>query len=202
MLRNVSDDLAQAVAQGLGIPLPKAMPRLVEPPPAEVEVSPALSLTFRPGDGNIRGRKIAVLLAPGVDRPSVTEAQAALTKAGAVVRLVAARLGPVAAADGNEIEPDATLETFPSVLFDAVVVPDGKAAADELSRLGHALEFVKDQYRHGKAILATGAARKVLEGAGVLADPADWALTDDLSAFAKAVGRHRNWDRAVDPPRV
>jgi catalase len=202
MLRNVSDELAGAVAQGLGIPLPKPMPRTIDPPRTEVEVSPPLSLTFRPGDGSIRGRKIAILLAPGVDARSVTEASTALTKAGAVVRLIAARLGTVATAEGDEIEPDATFETLPSVLFDAVVVPDGNGAADQLSLLGHALEFVKDQYRHCKAILALGAGQKVVEGAGVLADPSDWALAQDLPAFVKAVARHRNWDRAVDPPRV
>ena len=39
--------------------------------------------------------------------------------------------------------------------------------------------------------------------AHVLADDADWALVrDDLPAFVKAVGPHRNWDRAEDPPRV
>jgi catalase len=202
MLRNVSDELAEPVAQALGIPLPKPMPRIVDPPRPEVEASPALSLTFRPGDGSLRGRKVAILLAAGVDARSVGEAQAALTKAGAVVRLIAARLGIVAAADGDGMEPDGTFETLPSVLFDAVVLPDGRDAAEQLSLLGQALEFVKDQYRHGKAILALGAGQDVVEGAGVLRDPTDWALVEDVPAFMKAVGRHRNWDRQVDPPRV
>jgi catalase len=204
MLRNVADELAQAVADGLGLPLPKPMPRLVEPPRTEVQKSPPLSLTFRPGDGSIRGRKVAILLAAGVDARSVADTQAALVKAGAVVRLVGPRLGVVETADGKEgLEPDATLETMPSVLFDAVVVPDGAEAATALALLGQALEFIKDQYRHCKPILALGAGRKVLEGAGVLAaEGEDWALTGDLKAFVAAIGRHRNWDRAVDPPRV
>ena len=37
------------------------------PPRPEVKRSPALSLTFRPGDGSIRGRKVAILIAPGVE---------------------------------------------------------------------------------------------------------------------------------------
>jgi catalase len=204
MLRNVSDELAQPIADGLGIPLPRAMPRLVEPVQAEVEQSPALSLTSRPGDGGIRGRKIAILLASGVEAQSVTETQATLLKAGAVVRLLAARLSPVEAADGEgEIEPDGTLETSPSVLFDAVVVPDGERAAKRFALLGHALEFIKDQYRHCKAILMLGTGRTVVEGAGVLVGHGeDWALTTDVSAFIQAVGRHRNWSRAMDPPQV
>jgi catalase len=204
MLRNVAEELAQAVADGLGIPLPKAMPRLVDPPETEVSASPALSLTARPGDGSIRGRKIAILVAAGVDGDSVTGAHEALRKAGAVVRLVAPRLGGVDTAEGGEpIEADATLETTPSVLYDAVVVPDGEESARNFALLGHALEFIKDQYRHCKPILMLGSGRSVVEGAGVLVGQGeDWALSTDLRSFVKAVGRHRNWDRAIDPPLV
>jgi putative intracellular protease/amidase len=105
------------------------MPRLIDPPRPEVEKSPALSLTFRPGDGGIRGRKIAILTAAGVDGGSVTRTRAALTNAGAVVRLIAARLGGIETSNDDSLESDATFETLPSVLFDAVVVPDGEDAA-------------------------------------------------------------------------
>jgi catalase len=200
MLRNVSDQLAQAVADGLGIALPKPMPRLIDSPRPEVTESPALSLSFRPGHGGIRGRKIAILIASGVDEGSVTRTHTALKKAGAVVRLVAARLATVEAIDAN-LEPDSTFETMPSVLFDAVVVPDGEAAALALSSLGHALEFLKDQYRHCKAILILGAGKSVVDKAGVpTGDDTDWAITHDLPAFIDAVAKHRNWDRAFDPP--
>ena len=112
MLRNVSDELAQAVADGLGIGLPKPMPRIMTPTKPEVTRSPTLSLTFRPGDGSIRGRKVAILVAPGVDGGSVTRTEAALTKGGAVVRLIAAGLGPIGAGDSIGLEPDATFETM------------------------------------------------------------------------------------------
>ena len=49
MLRNVSDELAKPVADGLGLELPRPMPRVIEPPKPEVNRSPALSLTARPG---------------------------------------------------------------------------------------------------------------------------------------------------------
>jgi len=200
MLRNVADELAQRVADGIGIKLPKPMPRLVEPPTPEVTVSPALSLTARPGDGSIRGRKIAILVAPGTEGREVSGMVKSLGDAGAVVRLVAARLGTVA---GGALEADATLETMPSVLFDAVIVPDGQGAAATLSSLGQALEFLKDQYRHCKPILMLGAGESVAAAAGIpLDDPEDWAVVRKLPAFVEAVGRHRNWDRALDPPPV
>jgi catalase len=199
MLRNVSDELAQAVADGLGIALPQAMPRLTKAARPEVTTSPALSLTFRPGDGSIRGRKVAILIAPGVDASSVTRTQAALSKAGAVVRLLAARLGSVEEA----IEADATFETMPSVLFDAVVVPGGDGAAEQLASLGHVREFLKDQFRHCKPILIIGAGERVLAEAGLPAnDASDWALARDVAAFIEAIGKHRNWDRITDPPQI
>ena len=203
MLRNVADDLAQAVADGLGIALPRPMPRVVDPPRSEVAASPALSLTFRPGDGSIRGRKIAILIAPGVDEASVAATEQALMKGGAVVRRLAARLALVAAAGGGALEPDGTFETMPSVLFDGVVVPDGERSANELRSLGQVLEFLKDQYRHCKPILLLGAGDGVAVAAGVpVEDGADWALVRDRRAFLDAVARHRNWDRATDPPIV
>jgi len=202
MLRNVSDELAQQVADSLGIPLPKPMPRLVEAPTPEITSSPALSLTARPGDGGIRGRKIAILIAAGVDGRSVAGMTKSLGKAGAVVRLLAARLGTLEAG-GGVLEVDATLETMPSVLFDAVIVPDGESAAEELRSLGQALEFLKDQYRHCKPILMLGAGEAVVAEAGIpLDDETDWAIVRELPAFVAAVGRHRNWDRAIDPPVV
>ena len=208
MLANVSEELAGQVADGLGIPLPEPLPRLVDPVEPEVTQSPALSLATRPGSGKIHGRKIAILLADGVDGEAVRRAHDALAVAGAVPRLVAARLSMVESSDGEALEPDATFETMPSVLFDAVVVPDGAAA--ELASLGHAVEFVKDQYRHCKTILSMGGPSALLEKAGIPIhdDPeADFALVvsqgkNGLRRFIEAVGRHRNWGRQVDPPTV
>jgi catalase len=91
-----------------------------------------------------------------------------------------------------------------------VVVPDGEAATRALAALGHALEFVKDQFRHCKAILALGSGRGLLERAMIplgedddaliLSAPAKGAAA--TKAFIAALARHRNWARAMDPPPV
>ncbi len=202
MLRNVSDELATAVAKGLGIQLPRPMPRLSSLSSGEIDRSPALSLTFRPGDGGIRGQKVAILTAAGVEEDSVVSTGAALIKAGAVVRLVAATLAAVVTTTGKDLEPDATFETMPSVLFDAVVVPDGDQSVSELASLGQALEFLKDQYRHCKPILWLGAGQLLLEEAGIpIGDSSDWAMDRNVRAL-RAIAKHRNWDRATDPPAV
>jgi catalase len=160
MLRNVSDELAKPVAEGRGLALSRPMPRVMEPSKSEVQQSPALSLTPRPGDGSIRGRRIAILVAPGLDGESLATAQKTLTEAEAFVRLVEVRLGPVETADGSTVEPDGTLETLPSVLFDAVVVPDGTKAATALAALGHAREFLRGQYRHCHRSSSPGSASR------------------------------------------
>jgi len=84
----------------------------------------------------------------------------------------------------------------------------------ELGNLGHALEFIKDQYRHAKPILALGAATALVENAGVPAvlpsgkkDPGlllrdRGTAADVLPDFIRAIGRHRHHEREVDPPAV
>ncbi|MCH1998466.1 catalase, partial [Achromobacter xylosoxidans] len=72
-LRNVSDELAQSVADRLGMALPEPMPRAVrQVPRPEVEQSPSLSLTARPGQAGVATRKIAILVAEGVDGAAVS----------------------------------------------------------------------------------------------------------------------------------
>ncbi len=214
-LRNVSEALAAAVADGLGIDLPKALPKVQDDPqPPEVTVSPALSLTALPGEAGIRTRKVAILIANGFDGDSVAAVQTALVEQGAVPRLVASRLGKVTAYKGDVVQADASLENTPAVLFDALVLPCGQEAVEALSRDGHTMEFIKDQYRHCKAILALGLSEQLLDKAGIPAtlpsgDP-DEALikaspskvSTVIADFISAIEQHRYTPRDSDPPRV
>jgi hypothetical protein len=60
-----------------------------------------------------------------------------------------------------------TLEAGPAVLYDALAVPGGKRAIEALGNVGHALEFIKDQFRHCKPILGLGEGKALIENAGV-----------------------------------
>lgn len=123
-----------------------------------------------------------------------------LTAAGAVPRFVGAGLGTTGPASGDPIEVDATIESMPSVLWDGA---DGRAR-----------EFLKDQYRHCKPILALGAASELLERTGVpqnlpSGEPDPGLVlgrSDDgeslAEAFINALGKHRHFDREGDPPLV
>jgi catalase len=208
-LANVDADLVSQVAAGLGMNVPPALPLVIDPEEPEVTQSPTLSLFARPGDGGIAGRKIAILIANGVDGEGAMAVHKALVAAGAVPRLVAVNLAAVDSATGDALDPDATFENTPSVLFDAAVIADGEASVASLAALGHPPEFIKDTFRHCKAILAMGAGRMLLEKAGIPLD-GDPALivtppgkgAASVKAFIGAVAKHRNWDRFMDPPPV
>jgi catalase len=214
MLRNASETLAAKVAEGLNIsplppPMPRALERRVKP---EVTTSPPLSLRARPGDGSIRGRKVAVFIADGCIGQSVADVHARLLDAGAVPRFIAPRIGPVSTEDGVDLEADASLENEPAFLFDALVLPDGAAAVVALSADGHAMEGIRDQYRHCKTILALGTGADLLDIAGVprtlpdgQPDPGLTTTADAASgadALINGLARHRHPERETDPPVV
>ena len=210
-LMNVAMELAEAVARGLGITaMPKPMPIVaVKKARPEVTHSKPLSLMARPGNAGIQARRIAILVADGVNGNDVRALADQLRAQGAVPVFVAPALGAVSVAKGPAIQADASLEVAPSVVFDAAVIGDagGPLAAD-----GRAVEFVKDQYRHCKAILALGSGRELLAAAGIEAalpdgqrDPGIIVAAGAKSAaadFIAAVGRHRHFARETDPPRV
>jgi catalase len=211
MLVNVDSDLAAGVAQGLGMTLPPAQPMaLAEPATPEVTHSPALSLLARPGDRRIRTRRVAILVSDGVDGAAASALKAALAAEEAEPRFVGMRLGTVESVDGSGIEVDVTFETMPSVLFDAVAIPGGRNERDALAKSPDAIQFVSDQYRHCKPILAMGRGQALAAAAGVKAvlqsgeiDPGvllsqDGAVEGMLPQFIEAIAAHRHFDREAD----
>ncbi|MEP7314530.1 MAG: catalase, partial [Pseudomonadota bacterium] len=168
-LRNVAEELASAVASGIGLrklpaPLPKALNRAVK---AEVQTSAPLSLLARPGSIGIKTRKVAILVADGVDGAAALAIQKALLAEGAVPKILSLTLGAVDGGKGGDLEVQMTLETAPAVVWDAVIIPDGEGSSAILSKSGQAKEFLKDQYRHCKPLLLLGTAKGVLDAAGI-----------------------------------
>ena len=217
-LRNVAEELAQAVADGLGHD--DAAGAAAEGLAARAEagsagIDSALSLLARPGEDGIKTRRIAILVADGVDGDAALAMHEALVAEGAVPRFVGVKLGQVhererRAARGRDLDGDRA---------GRAVGRDGRAGRggcrrDELADRGHALEFLKDQYRHCKPILLIGAARALLDAAGIPAKlpsgGADVGLLQfdagksdaAVPAFIAALTKHRNFERETDPPLV
>jgi catalase len=215
-LRNVAEELARAVAEGIGIvELPEPLPRVLKrPPKVEVERSEALSLLARPGEAGIRTRKVAILIAAGADAAAASLVHRALSEQGAVPRFVGIQLGRVLGGGAAPLEVEVSMEAAPSAVWDALVIPGGDASTAALSQSGHALEFLKDQYRHCKPVMLIGAARRLLAKANIPEklssgdEDAGLLLVDDervaaaVPVFARALAQHRHFARETDPPRV
>lgn len=213
LLVNVDATLAQAVADGLGIPLPAPAPLASDQPFPVLPASPALSETHYPGDGSIKTRKVAILAANGVDAICVNALYDAILSQGGVPRLLSIKLGKVETAQGSALDAEATLETMPNVLFDAMVIADGERSIANLALDGRTVEFLRDQYRHCKPILVPRGASHLLQKAGIETmlpdgnpDPgliiAEDRLSDEIEMFLMTLAKPRDHGRETDPPLV
>ncbi|MEP6763426.1 MAG: catalase [Gemmatimonadaceae bacterium] len=219
VLANVDADLAQAVADELGFAVPAPQPRALNMQvESEVEVSSGLSLFSRPGETGVRTRRVALLVADGVNGTSLKSTYEQLLAAGAVPRIVGGKLGTVKSVSGSDVHVEITLETAPSVLWDAVVLPDGEEATAKLASMGQAVEFVRDQYRHCKPMMVFESSDALLTEARI---PESLANGDedpgivkakssknqrnaslDLSGFMTALAKHRHYERELEPTPV
>jgi catalase len=201
----IDNNLAVRVARRLGLP---------EPAPAgpnHGRVSKALSIERNAVQG-ARSRKVAVLVAEGVDGGQLDALLAALHTAGAMTKLVAKTGGTIATSTGK-MPVDKTYITTASVVFDAVLVPGGPGV-DKLAQQGDALHFVNEAFRHCKPIGAVGEgigllrrsqlpnlnyateeSRLISEKGVVTAAGKDTAKFAE--AFITAVAQHRHWDRLM-----
>jgi len=217
ILTQVDQSLAKKVAQNLGIPVPKSPEKPInqgipadadktkyEPKKVKPVIgrSPALSMkdTIK---NTIATRKIACLLAEGVDDASFNTMKSALEKAGARVEVIAPALGIVHTRSGKAVTAQHSFLSAASVLFDAVFIPDGEKSIEALKQEPDAIHFVNEAYRHCKAIAvakgATGFIDKTYlttgKEAGDLGVIYGGQHADIASAFSKAIAQHRFWDR-------
>ncbi|MBP2326699.1 catalase [Kibdelosporangium banguiense] len=207
-LNHVDHDLAVLVAQGIGVPAP------TEPAtPNHGRSSPALSQLTAPV-ATAKTRKIAVLVADGVDGKGTRRLVAALRENGAIPELLAPVDGKVRSANDEDLKADRAINTMASVLYDAVVVPCGPDSVAALSQDGYALHFVTEAFKHGKAIGAFGAGIELLRKAGlgetrfatdedivtdlgvVTASAAEDSLSPKyFETLVAQIAQHRAWDR-------
>ncbi len=164
----IDDDLAAQVADKLGMTgqadtiVPHVAPRDLPP-------SPALSILAK-APATLEGRKLGILIADGCDAKLVARLRAAATKAGAMVELVAPKIGETIASDGTALVADHMITGGPSVIFDCVAVVVGAASAAELAKLPPAVQWVADAFAHCKVIATVAAAKTLLTAANVIDD--------------------------------
>ena len=186
-------------------------------PKPEVKASPALSLSALPGDGGIRTRKHRDPRRrrrrrrgrawPCTRRCSQrARCRASWACASGRCRAGTATAIEVGGDDGNDaggaVRCGRRCRTGP------------RRRAHASAPIGHTLEFIKDQYRHCKTILALGASADLLQRCGIpkalpskRADPglivaANGNAKEATRRFIEATGRHRHPERDSDPPLI
>ncbi len=198
ILANIDGELVKRVAEGLGLPVPKASVT----PKGKLEKSPALSIENLKKE-SIQTRRIAALVADGVDAAELTSVRTALEKMGAKVKVIAKRLGTVKGAGGQPVEVDKSAPTTASIEYDAVFIPGGAASVAVLKKDGDALHFVQEAYRHCKALGASKEGLELLRAAGISVNAPGVVTTEAgadggafISTFVAAIAKHRHWERA------
>jgi catalase len=194
ILANIDLTLAGRVAENLGLPAPKAA--TVQTKPSSLKASPALS-QVNLLSGDIKTRKVAVLVANGVDSAAIDALKKVLEAEGAHAKILGPTSSPVKTADGNSLPVDASMEGLPSVAFDAVWVPGGAASVKALSGDGVALHYLLEAYKHLKAIGLSPDAKVLIE-ALKLDEDAGLLVGQDaktFQAFVDAIAQHRVWAR-------
>jgi catalase len=183
-LRNVDEDLARHVADGLGLPeLPEAAAP-ARPPIEDLAPSPALSI-LKNGPDSLAGRKLGILVSAGADAEILEALLAAAEKEDVTVELIAATVGGVETSDGSHHEADQQIDGGPSVLYDAVVLLLSAEGAPQLAAKPPAQDFASDAYAHSKFIGFAGGATALLDAAG-LSDATDGGLIEIADAAGAA----------------
>lgn len=209
ILSMISGPLAQRVADGLGLAVPKkpeqpmnhsipADGRPADYQPIKVtssiESSAALSMA-NTVKNTIKSRQIAILAADGVNETQLNAMKSKLIAAGAQVKIIAPHHGQIKGDKKSLITVDKSLLNASSVLFDAVYIPGGTKA---LLAEPDAIHFVNQAYKHCKAIAFEKDSQDFMNATYVTGNQqtAEGIITDgNAKNFITAVAQHRFWQR-------
>ena len=201
--------LAQRIAAGLAMMAPAAPASAWDVSGTDQpEPDDALGTADARKD-SIVGRQVAVLVATGVDTSAIDALRLEAEAGGAALKLLAPHLGAIRTNTGHLIYVDHSLPTMGSVLFDAVFIPGGQRSAAALCANANAVLFVKEAYKHGKAIAACGvgatliasaahaasAPHDTFQGPGVFTTPGKTVSKAFIRSFIAAIASHRFTER-------
>ena len=191
ILARIDHDLARRVAANLGVSLEG-----VEAEAVCTQRSAALSqMNLKAQD--IKGRKIAVLVADGVDGQALDDICQGLLAEGAKAELLGPTTAPVRDAGGAARAVVGSMAGEPSVTYDAVVVPGGGGVA-VLAAQGVALHYLLEAYKHLKPLVLLGEARSLAGQLGLQEDQgllSGAGFADVAAGLRGALLEHRVWAR-------
>lgn len=210
-IAQIDNDLANKVAKGLGLSVPKSIEQPVnqaigadadptkhEPQPKKnyLERDNALSQAHTVFN-TIATRKIAVLVADGFSMSDYRIMTNALEKENAMVKIIAPHGGTVKCDENMDHEVDASIITTESVLFDAIYIPGGKKSIDALKNEAKFKKFINEAFKHCKSIAANHEGEELINNTFVADYKDDKAvlINKNPQAFIDSIAQHRNWDR-------
>lgn len=170
----------------------------IKPPKPEVDKSEPLSMKVRPGEGTIKSRKVAFLVADDVSKNSVEALKTALEKEGAEAVLISTHVGPLKFDNGETMEIQRTYKTDASVLYDALYTPT--LTVDALANTPEYFEWIKDAYMHCKALAFAKGTEDLLSKSdakkdkGIVLEGEDQNWTKSMIDLMK---NHRYWEREI-----
>ncbi|MBO9593971.1 MAG: catalase [Niabella sp.] len=220
ILSLIDGTLAASVASKLGLDVPEVERPINKSIPADgrtedfepefktpsVARSEALSMAQTIKD-TIKTRKIAILVADGVNSEVLIRMQDALSDQGAVTEIIAPKQGSVIAEDETLVPVNQSFLTAASVLYDAVFLPGGMNSVATLAADPDAIHFLNEAYRHCKAIAVDEQADQVIQqtyfAKKMKVPPGDSAegilISGDIGVliegFINDIKKHRFWDR-------
>jgi len=211
IISQIDKSLAKKVADNIGMKIPKsiekpinqaigadAKPKDQQPGKKKnyLDESPELSQSNTKFD-SIATRQIAVLVADGFNMKNFKAMKKILEKENAMIKLVAPHGGTVKCDTDMEHKIDAAIMTTESVLFDAIYIPGGEKAVDTLLKVAKFKKFVKEAFKHCKAIAVDGEGIRILEESSIPDFNDDAAIFVDgkPADFVGAIAQHRNWER-------
>jgi catalase len=224
LLSQVDKILGANVAEALGLSVPKkpeqplnqsipadGVPAKFQPKTRDqgLEISRALSMA-NTVKGNIKSRKVAVLTADGADGNQIESMKKTLSAAGAIVEIIAPKLGNISTVSGTTLVADKSLMTVSSVLYDAVYIPGAAKSVEILGQKTEALEFISQAFKHCKAIAFESEAESLIKKTMIAGDlksnkdipgiiyPAGKNINLSKN-FIAAIGQHRCWEREKSP---
>ncbi|MDB5687469.1 MAG: catalase, partial [Rhizorhabdus sp.] len=198
-LRNIDDDLAATVADGLGMALPD--PAKAAKPTQDLPPSAALSILSN-GPKNFNGRKMGILLTDGSAAALFDALTKALAAEGAVWEVIAPKIGGVTLDNGRAVAARQKIDGGPSVLYDAVAILPSADGAALLAGDAATKDFVSDAYGHCKFIGYGADAATLFAEARIPPDlDAGFVALDaakDAEAFVAKCVELRFWPREME----
>ncbi|NCP11342.1 MAG: catalase [Sphingomonadales bacterium] len=199
-LRNIDGDLAQQVADGLGMDKLPAKQKAVREPITDLKPSDALSI-LKNGPDSFAGRKLGIYIAEGGDARLVKSLKTAAEDAGATVAIIAPHVGGAKLSDGKTMQADEKIDGGPSVVFDAVALVMGEKAAKNYADDKPTQDFVSDAFAHAKFIAYSEEVMAIFKAVGIDGKldkgVAKLGGGDDAKSFIDQCGELRFWDRVA-----